>query len=62
MDRQEKGTGELSAIQEIEQSYQITVVSIIDLQNIIDYLSNTNDAELEKHLDSVAAYRKEYGV
>ena len=62
MDRQEKGTGELSAIQEIEQSYQITVVSIIDLQNIIDYLSNTNDAELEKHLDSVAAYRKEDGV
>ena len=38
MDRQEKGTGELSAIQEIEQSYRIKVVSIISLQNIVDYL------------------------
>jgi orotate phosphoribosyltransferase len=36
MDRQERGTGELSAIQEIEENYQIKVVNIINLQNIIN--------------------------
>ncbi len=62
MDRQEKGTGSLSAIQEIEQSYQIKVVSIISLQNIVDYLMTVDDANLQPHLDAVVAYRKEYGI
>lgn len=38
LDRQEKGTGELSAVQEIAQHYQIPVISIINLQNLIDYM------------------------
>ena len=62
MDRQERGTGELSAIQEIQQQYRIQVVSIICLQDIITYLQDSNDGELQQHLDSVEAYRKEYGV
>ena len=62
MDRQEKGTGELSAIQEIEQSYRIKVVSIISLQNIVDYLMASENDKLQTHLDAVVAYRKEFGI
>jgi len=62
MDRQEKGTGELSAIQEIEQSYQIKVVSIISLQNIVDYLVVSENDKLQPYLDAVVAYREEFGI
>ena len=62
MDRQERGTGSNSAIQEIEENYQITVISIITLQHIIDYLAQSESGELSGHLDSVTAYREEYGV
>jgi len=62
MDRQERGAGELSAIQEIEEIYQIKVISIITLQNIIGYLQAANSEDLQQHSDSVIAYREEYGV
>ncbi len=62
MDRQEKGTGELSAIQEIEQQYHIKVVSIITLQDIITYLQQAEDDGLNQYLDAVNAYRQQYGV
>lgn len=62
MDRQEKGAGELSAIQEIQQKYQIKIVSIISLQNIIDYLMSAENEKLQPYLDAVVAYRKEYGI
>ena len=62
MDRQERGTGETSAIQEIEQNYQISVISIITLQDIVDYLNRANDSALQSHLVAVEDYRAEYGV
>ncbi len=62
MDRQEKGTGELSAIQEIEQTHQIKVISIINLQDIIDFLDVASESKLQQQLDALAAYRQEYGV
>lgn len=62
MDRQEKGMGELSAIQEIEQSYRIKVVSIISLQNIVDYLVVSENDKLQPYLDAVVAYREEFGI
>ena len=62
MDRQEKGTGELSAIQEIEQNYQIKIVSIITLKNIIDYLIESNNESLQQHLIAVSAYREKFGI
>ena len=62
MDRQEKGTGDLSAIQEIEQTYQISVTAIISLQNIIDYLEGSSSSEMQQHLSAVIAYRDQYGV
>ncbi|MCG8413401.1 MAG: orotate phosphoribosyltransferase [Pseudomonadales bacterium] len=62
MDRQERGTGETSAIQEIEQTYKIKVISIITLQDIVEYLSQSNNAELQSYLSAVEDYRKTYGV
>ncbi len=62
LDRQERGLGELSAIQEIEQTLNISVISIINLESIILYLSSSKDNELLKYLDGVVKYRKLFGV
>ena len=62
LDRQEKGLGDLSAIQEIEHVFNISVVSIINLDNIVNYLSASDDDGLKKHTDSVTKYRDTYGV
>ena len=62
LDRQEKGLGEVSAIQEIEQMLDTSVISIINLENIISYLGSSKDDELLKHLDGVVQYRKLFGV
>ena len=62
LDRQERGLGELSAIQEIEQMLNISVISIINLESIILYLSSSKDNELLKYLDGVVKYRKLFGV
>ncbi len=60
LDRQEKGKGELSAIQEVEQTFKTPVVSIIKLENLIAYLEKHSGKE--KLLKTVQAYRKEYGI
>ena len=62
MDRQERGLGETSAIQEIEQTYGIEVTHIISLQNIIDFLKDAEDEVLALHLPAVERYRSEYGA
>ena len=62
MDRQEKGIGSLSAIQEIQKLYQIEVVSIISLKDIVNYLTVSENEQLQPYLDAVVAYREEYGV
>ena len=59
VDRQEKGQGEKSAIQEVEQVHDIKVISIISLDQIISYL--TDHAEMNKHLDAIHAYKAKYG-
>ena len=59
LDRQEKGKGELSAIQEVEQDFGITVVCIINLSHIVDYLKASNNADI---LSRVEIYRSQYGV
>lgn len=60
LDRQEKGTGELSAIQEVEQQYNIPVLSIIKLEHLITYLEG--NAEFGEYLDKVTTYRDQYGI
>lgn len=60
LDRQEKGQGELSAIQEIEKEYNIPVASIIKLEDLLEFLEG--DKTFGDHLEAVAAYRKQYGI
>ncbi|MDP2562817.1 orotate phosphoribosyltransferase [Psychrobium sp. 1_MG-2023] len=60
LDRQEKGKGELSAIQEIERDYGATVISIVTLGDLIGYL--TEKGELGDTLEAVTAYREQYGI
>jgi len=59
LDRQEKGKGELSAIQEVEQNFGISVLSIINLSHIVDYLKANNNADI---VSRVEIYRSQYGV
>ena len=60
LDRQEKGKGELSAIQEVEQHYGLKVASIITLSDLMEFLKG--DAAMAEHLDAIEAYRNQYGV
>ncbi len=60
LDRQEVGKGDVSAIQEIEESYKIPVVSIIKLEHLITYLQD--NTELEEYYDKVKNYREKYGA
>ncbi|MEK1905953.1 MAG: orotate phosphoribosyltransferase [Pseudomonas sp.] len=60
LNRQERGQGELSAIQEVERDYGMPVVSIVSLEQVLDYLAG--DAELKQHLPAVEAYRAQYGI
>lgn len=59
LDRQEKGVGELSAVQEIAKQYQIPVISIINLQNLIDYMQNAKQLD-QNLLDRMLAYRESF--
>ena len=60
LDRQERGQGALSAVQELKQSLDIPVLSIIRLNDLIDTLEESG--EYEQYLEAVLAYRKKYGV
>ncbi|GIU29866.1 orotate phosphoribosyltransferase [Shewanella colwelliana] len=60
LDRQEKGKGELSAIQEVERDFGCEIVSIIKLEDLINYLSEKPG--MEAQLASVSAYRDQYGI
>ncbi|MCW2481009.1 orotate phosphoribosyltransferase [Candidatus Symbiopectobacterium sp. NZEC135] len=60
LDRQERGTGAISAIQEVERDYQCQVISIIALQDLISFLAEK--PEMAVHLDAVKAYRDRYGI
>ncbi|HWR81395.1 MAG TPA: orotate phosphoribosyltransferase [Pseudomonas sp.] len=60
LNRQERGKGELSAIQEVERDFGMPVVSIVNLDQLIVYLAE--DASLKHYLPAVEAYRAQYGV
>ncbi len=60
LDRQERGRGEKSAIQEVEETYGIPVASIVKLADLIQYLGER--PEMQEHLERVQAYRDQYGV
>ena len=58
LDRQEKGRGELSAIQELEQ-LGVQIITIIRLDDIIQHLNNTGQSS---RLEAVDSYRERYGI
>lgn len=60
LDRQEKGGGELSAVQEVETGYNMPVLSVARLDDLIAFLAD--DRELKRNLDAVKRYRKLYGI
>jgi len=60
LNRQERGQGQLSAIQEVEQDYGMPVVSIVSLTQVLEFLGQ--DEQLKQHLPAVQAYRDQYGI
>jgi len=60
LDRQERGQGELSAIQEVEKDYGIPVAAITQLENLIGYLEKKGDSTDD--LERITRYRAEYGI
>ena len=60
LDRQEKGKGELSAIQEVERDFNIPVLSIVNLTQVLDYIQD--DASLSRYADAISLYRSQYGI
>jgi orotate phosphoribosyltransferase len=62
LDRQERGQGELSAIQEIQKEFHIPVISLVSLTQIIDYLKIQQNPDLKEYLHAIREYRQRYGV
>lgn len=60
LDRQEKGNGELSAIQEVERDFNTQVVSIVSLADLVEYLQDK--PEMAEHLANIKQYRQDYGI
>ncbi len=60
LDRQEKGKGEHSAIQEVEEQFTIPVLSIVKLEHLIGYLQQ--QPAMQDKLAAVEAYRQQYGI
>jgi len=60
IDRQEKGLGELSAVQEVINSNKIPVCAIANLNDLLAYLNDKT--EMAQNLHAVEAYRQKYGV
>jgi orotate phosphoribosyltransferase len=60
LDRMERGTGELSATQEVERYHGIPVVSIATLDDLVKFLET--EPALRQHLPAVTRYREQYGT
>jgi orotate phosphoribosyltransferase len=59
LDRQERGTGKTSAIQEVEESFGIPVAAIVRLEHLIEFLQEKGETT---SLAAIEAYREQYGV
>jgi orotate phosphoribosyltransferase len=60
LDRMERGSGALSAVQEVGASYNIRVISIATLDDLMAYLKA--DPQDARYLAAVGRYREQYGV
>jgi orotate phosphoribosyltransferase len=64
LDRQEKGQGELSAIQEVERDFGTQVIAIVTLADVVTYLEENiaSQPDLVTSLASINQYRESYGI
>jgi orotate phosphoribosyltransferase len=60
LDRMERGTGALSAVQEVERDYGLPVVAIANLKDLLAFLAGRPD--FAAHRSAVNQYREQYGV
>ncbi len=60
LDRQERGQGQRSAIEEVESDHGIPVTAIVTLSDLIEYLDERGDQD--EALARIRAYRQQYGV
>ena len=60
LDRQEKGQGEMSAVQEVERDFNIQVSNIVTMKNLISFLSE-DDSQADM-LKLMMDYRQQYGI
>jgi orotate phosphoribosyltransferase len=60
LNRQERGKGELSAIQEVERDYHCQVFSIINLSDLLQFLQT--NPKYQQYLPAMRAYWQQYGV
>ncbi len=60
LNRQERGQGSLSAIQEIEQTFGIPVISIVSLDQVLEFI--TGHPDLARYAEQVLRYRQTYGI
>ncbi len=60
LDRQEKGNGELSAIQEVERDYSTKVISIVSLGDVVEFLKQAKGYNSE--IKAIQTYRATYGI
>lgn len=62
LDRQERGKGDLSAIQEVERDFNMPVISIITLEQVLQYLDEKGDVSALQHAGAIRRYREQYGI
>lgn len=60
LDRQERGQGEISAVQEVERSFGLKVASIVGLSDLIRYLEERSG--FDQQVAAIRAYRDQYGI
>lgn len=60
LDRQERGAGDLSAIQEVEQNLKLRVASVVKLEHLLAYLGEKD--KTGRYLDAIRSYREAYGA
>ncbi|MBX6393817.1 MAG: orotate phosphoribosyltransferase [Burkholderiales bacterium] len=60
LDRMERGTGDKSAVQEVEERYGVPVIAIATADDLLDYLKN--EPEFAKYLQAISEYRRHYGA
>ena len=61
LDRQEKGVGDSSAVQEVSRELRVPVISIVNLDQILTYVKNS-PSELEAYVNRIEDYREKYGA